>query len=49
VPKPGEDPLDFIERVIQYLTVPDRRRMGERTAGYMRQAIKRVRHTPMKP
>jgi hypothetical protein len=38
-PKPGEHPVDFIERVVSYLTVPERRRMGEETASDVRAAL----------
>lgn len=38
-PEPGEHPADYIERVIKYLTVPHRRRMGEKTASNMRVAV----------
>jgi len=39
----GEHPLDYIERVADYLSEPDRRRLGDATAVDIRRAIHEAR------
>lgn len=38
-PQPGEHPADYIERVVAYLTIRSRRRMGDKTAANVRAAL----------
>lgn len=44
-PVAGEHPADYIERVVAYLSEPDRRRMGEATAANMRAALTWLKQT----
>ena len=39
---PGEPPGEFIKRVIEYLTEPDRRRLGESTANDVLLAVEQL-------
>jgi len=41
-PKEGESPAAFIERVLNFLTEPDRRRMGVGMADNVRRAVARL-------
>lgn len=44
-PQPGEHPVDFLERVVAFLSEPHRRRMGEATAEQCRAALTWLRST----
>lgn len=40
--KLGESPGDYIRRVLDYLTEPDRRRLGEQTASEVLLAVEQL-------
>lgn len=44
----GDDPGEFLTQVAEYLAEPSRRRMGETTEAYVKEAVMELRLGPLK-